>query len=108
MKRLMCFSTIFLLSGCYSNWPALDKASKAIECEMDAPALVLLSKKYNAIGLFDEVSNSFSIAKDDDAIGIAFNANGKITTIAKTKSIISLGGIMRRQGDVVIVNRCIK
>ncbi|MGB0833002.1 MAG: hypothetical protein ACPGR2_00620 [Psychrobium sp.] len=108
MKKLALIITTCLLTGCYSNWPSLDKANKAIKCDMDVAALSKLAKRYQAQGAFDEISNSFAITKHDDAIAVAFNHKAQIMTIASTKSEITLGGLMRRQGDVVIVKRCIK
>jgi len=108
MKHILVAVLTLALSGCYSNWPSLDKASENIDCDMDTVALGKIAKRYKATGSFDEISDSYSIVKNDDAIGVAFNPKGQILTIAKTKSVIGLLGLTRKQGDVTIVKRCIK
>lgn len=108
MKKQIIIASMVCLSSCYSNWPALDKVSQAITCDMGIKELNLVAKKYKALGEFDELSNSYSLTKFDDAIGIAFNHKHQIMTIAKTKSIIGATQMTRHQGDVVIVKRCIK
>ena len=108
MKKIVIVALTLSLAGCYANWPDLDKAAKNIECDMDKVALGKIAKRFKAESNFDEISNSYSIVKFDDAIGIAFNDKGIIATVAKTKSEIQLLGLTRKQGDVVIVKRCIK
>ena len=108
MKKIVLIALTLSLTGCYANWPELDKAAKNIECDMDKIALGKIAKRYKADSNFDEISNSYSMVKFDDAIVVACNHKNEITTIAKTKSDISLGGLMRRQGDVVVVKRCVK
>ncbi|WP_435277139.1 hypothetical protein ACMAZF_09680 [Psychrobium sp. nBUS_13] len=108
MKKIVLIALTLSLAGCYANWPELDKAAKNIECDMDQVALGKIAKRFKAESNFDEISNSYSMVKFDDAIVVSFNHKSKITTIAKTKSDISLGGLMRRQGDVMVVKRCVK
>jgi len=106
MKKIALALITLSLTGCYSNWPDLHKAANNIECDMDKVALGKIAKRFKADSNFDEISNSYSMAKFDDAIGIAFDSKGHITTVAKTRSEIRLFGLMRKQGDVVIVKRC--
>lgn len=108
MRRYTIIGLTLCISGCYENWPALDKVSEMITCEMQVSELDALAKKYDARGEFDELSSSYSMTKFDDGIGVAFNAKGEMMTIAKTKSLIGVAGMTRRQGDVIIVKRCIK
>lgn len=96
------------LCGCYNNWPSLDNASDAITCDMDITALDKLATRFQANGTYDDISKTYGISYADDAIGIVFNDKGQIATIAKTRSKISMAGLIRQQGDIIIVKRCIK
>jgi len=107
MKKIIGIFPLLLLSGCYSNWENLDEVSKEITCDMDIVRLEKLAMKHEVLGQYDVLSKTYSMSKSTDVIGIVFNDKKVITVIAKTQSHLSLGGLTRRQGDVVVVKRCV-
>ncbi len=95
------------LSGCYSNWPELSALADKISCDMTVKEIKALGLKYQASNDWDAQTNNLTLAKHDDAIAVVFKEDNKeIIVIAKTKSEISFGGLIRRKGEVEIVKRC--
>jgi len=96
------------LSGCFGNWPQLNQVADKITCSSNKVGIEKLAKRAGADVLWDQQSLSLTLAKADDAITVVFDASGKkINVIAKTQSIIGVGGLTRQQGDIIIVKRCL-
>jgi len=95
------------LAGCYGNWPQLSTVADAIDCKMSRQQIESIAVKNEAYILWDEASNSLTLAKHDDAITVVFDSKRqRIDVVAKTQSLIGSAGLSRQQGDVIIVKRC--
>ena len=109
MRLLLGLFITLLLSGCYGNWPALDDIAGEISCDMQRPQLESLAKDFSASTLWDEENNALTLQRFDDAILVVFDQRQKrLATVVKTSSEISLFGLIRSQGEVTVVLRCIK
>jgi len=103
----LLFVAIGSLTGCYGNWPQLDTVANKVECDMSPKSVGQLGSKYQADKVWDEESHTLTVAKFDDALTVLFDqSDQQIRVVAKTASQISYGGLIRRQGDVIIVARC--
>jgi len=95
------------ISACYGNWPEINRVADSIDCSMSEKSIEQLANKVGADSLWDPQSSSLTLAKADDAITVVFDAKSeKIQVVAKTQSMIGTGGLVRHQGDVIIVKRC--
>lgn len=111
MKNLIKRSMVMLLSlylvGCYGNWPTISEVADAIECDMEQNQIMLIGKRYQADVIWDESARRLTLAKADDAIAVIFKPKAdEISVVALTQSTIHFGGLIRRQGDVLISKRC--
>jgi len=107
VRPLWVVLVITSLSGCFGNWPQLNQVADKITCSSNKTGIETLAKRAGADVLWDQQSLSLTLAKADDAITVVFDTSGKkINVIAKTQSIIGIGGLTRQQGDVIIVKRC--
>jgi len=58
MKQLTYLLPLCFLCGCYSNWPDLDKVTNTLSCDMSVTDLEKVSKRYGALGSYDDVSKT--------------------------------------------------
>ena len=109
MKLIVCMIAALSLAGCYANWPELDDLAVEIDCKMQRQDIELLAKDYQAQSLWDDETKALTLRRFDDAILVVFDQRQKrLATVAKTRSTIKYFGLIRSQGDVDIVKRCIK
>ncbi|MDP2561585.1 hypothetical protein [Psychrobium sp. 1_MG-2023] len=106
LKTIIVSLSAVFLSACYSNWPELDTVAELIACDYSTNQLRDIAQKHGATHITDEASRTISLSKHDDAIAIVINSEREIVTVAKTKSTITMLGLQRQQGDVIVVRRC--